>query len=200
MDEKDLIEAAGKGDEGAFEHLVRTYEKTVYNLCLRMIGDRDEAFDLSQETFIKAWHGIGLFQFDSKFSTWLCRIATNTCIDHLRKEKKKRVVSLNLMQEESPSELEIRDDSMDPALLAERAADHAMVQQAFRLLPKDDRVILSLRAIEDMSYQEIGDVLDLKPGTVKSRIARARGKIRHSLGGNFFGEITSEKGKGGAGQ
>lgn len=198
MDERALIEAAGKGDGKAFETLLRQHEKMVYNLCLRMTGDREEAFDLSQETFIKAWHGISLFQQDSKFTTWLCRIASNTCIDYLRKQKRRKVVSLTVEQEEKTQQQDIADESLDPAYLAEKAADHALVQEAFRKLPEDDRIILSLRAIEDMSYQEIGEALELKPGTVKSRIARAREKIRRSLGGNFFGEASSEKGKGGA--
>lgn len=197
--EERLIKAAGKGDQDAFEELVKQNEKMVYNLCLRMTGDRDEAFDLSQETFIKAWHAISLFQFDSKFTTWLSRIAVNTCIDYLRKQKKKQTVSLTGLDDENiPIELAIADDSMDPAVLAQRSADRALVQEAFRALPRDDRLILSMCAIEDMSYQEIGEALNLKIGTVKSRIARAREKIRRNLGGNFPGKVSSEKGKGGA--
>lgn len=198
-DQRKLIEAAGKGDQDAFESLVKQHEKLVYNLCLRMTGDQEEAFDLSQETFIKAWHAISLFQFDSKFTTWLSRIASNTCIDYLRRQKKKQTVSLTALDDEDVSyERLIADDSMDPALLAERSADRELVQKAFQELPRDDRMILSMCAIEDMSYQEIGEALNLKAGTVKSRIARAREKIRRNLGGNFPGKISSEKGKGGA--
>lgn len=198
MDERTLIEQAGKGDERAFEQLVISYEKMVYNLCLKMTGDREEAFDLSQETFLKAWHAIGLFQFDSKFTTWLCRIASNTCIDYLRKQKKHKNISLTSLDDEDiPYEREIADSEFDPAVMAEKAADKEAVQAAFRSLPDRDRLILSLRTVEDMSYQEIGEALDLKPGTVKSRIARAREKIRRSFDGNFLSEIASDKGKGG---
>ena len=198
MDEQKLIARAGKGDERAFEELVKKYEKTVYNLCLRMTGDREEAFDLSQEAFIKAWHAISLFQFDSKFTTWLCRIASNTCIDYLRKQKKHKNLSLtSLDDEETAYERDIADSEFDPAVMAERTADREAVQAAFRSLPDQDRLILSLRAMEDMSYQEIGDALGLKTGTVKSRLARAREKIRRNFDGNFLSDFTSKEGKGG---
>jgi RNA polymerase sigma-70 factor (ECF subfamily) len=198
VDEKELIRKAGQGDEEAFEQLVRQHQKMVYNLCLRMTGDREESFDLAQESFLKAWHAISLFQYDCKFTTWLCRITSNTCIDHLRKQKRKKQISLTqLDDEDTPYERLIADDSQDPALLLQRAEDHRQVQAVFARLPEQDRLILSLRAVEDMSYQEIGEALDLKPGTVRSRIARAREKVRRSLGGNFLTEFSSDKGKGG---
>ena len=140
MDEQELIRRAGQGDEDAFEQLVNAYEKPVYNLCLRMCGDRDE---------------------------------------------------------DKPLERQIADYSTDPAVLAEKAQDHEAVREAMNRLPDQDRLILSMRAIEDMSYQEIGDALQLQPGTVKSRISRAREKIRRSLDGNFFEGSSSRKGKGG---
>ena len=198
MDEQKLIERAGKGDESAFEELVKQHEKSVYNICLRMTGDPEEAFDLSQEAFIKAWHAISLFQFDSRFTTWICRIAANTCIDYLRKQKKHKNFSLtSLDDEDNEYQRDIADSEFDPAVMAEKTADREAVQNAFRALPDQDRIILSLRAVEDMSYQEIGDALNLKPGTVKSRLARAREKIRRSFDGNFLSEFTSNEGKGG---
>lgn len=198
MDEQDLIQRAGRGEEEAFEQLVLAHEKMVYNLCLRMTGDREEAFDLSQETFLKAWHAISLFQGDSKFTTWLSRIASNTCIDHLRKQKRKNTVSLTLQGEEDASiEAQIADCSQDPARLLELAEDRETVRQAFSSLPGEDRLILSLRAIEDMSYQDIGQALSLKPGTVKSRIFRARERLRQNLAGNLSEKAASKKGKGG---
>lgn len=200
MDEQELIRRAGQGDEDAFEQLVNAYEKPVYNLCLRMCGDRDEAFDLSQDTFIKAWHAISMFHGESKFKTWLMRIASNTCIDHLRKKKRQNVITmtdLDREDEDKPLERQIADYSTDPAVLAEKTQDHEAVREAMNRLPDQDRLILSMRAIEDMSYQEIGDALQLQPGTVKSRISRAREKIRRSLDGNFFEGSSSRKGKGG---
>ena len=198
MDELELIRQAGQGDESAFEQLVIAYEKPVYNLCLRICGDRDEAFDLSQDTFIKAWHAISMFQGDSKFQTWLMRIASNTCIDHLRKKKRKNVIPMtDLDREDEPLERQIADYETDPAVLVEKAQDHEAVREAMSRLPDQDRLILSMRAIEDMSYREIGEALELQPGTVKSRISRAREKIRRSLDGNLFDFSSSKKGKGG---
>lgn len=199
MDEKELILRAGQGDENAFEELVKLYEKTVYNLCCRVTGDREEAFDLSQETFIKAWHAISLFQFESKFATWLCRIASNTCIDYLRRQKKKKNLSLTSLDDEDTAyQREIADHQFDPAVMLEKSADQELVRRAFRELLEQDRLILSLRAVQDMSYAEIGEALDLKSGTVKSRIARAREKIRRNFEGNFLSETASKKKKEGA--
>ena len=188
MDEQELIRRAGQGNEDAFEQLVNAYEKPVYNLCLRMCGDRDEAFDLSQDTFIKAWHAISMFHGESKFKTWLMRIASNTCIDHLRKKKRQNVITmtdLDREDEDKPLERQIADYSTDPAVLAEKAQDHEAVREAMNRLPDQDRLILSMRAMQ------------LQPGTVKSRISRAREKIRRSLDGNFFEGSSSRKGKGG---
>lgn len=198
MDERRLIEQAGRGDEDAFEQLVVTYEKMVYNLVLRMVGSREDAFDLAQETFIKAWHAISLFQFDSKFSTWLCRIASNTCIDFLRKERKRKMISLTVLDDEDAQyEIPVADSRMDPAEITQERWDRQVVYDALQSLPAEYRTVLSLRAIEDMSYEEIGDVLDLKQGTVKSRIARAREKLRRELCRNFSLNHTSDKEKGG---
>lgn len=198
MDEKTLIERAGKGDEAAFETLVRTHEKMVYNLALRMTGSREDAFDLSQTTFLKAWHAISLFQFDSKFSTWLCRIASNTCIDFLRKEKRRGVVSLTVPDEaDRLYELSVADERLNPAVIVEVAAQRDAVFQALQALPKDYRVALSLRAIEDMSYEEIAEALDVKTGTVKSRISRAREMLRQHFTGNLSEDTSSKQEKGG---
>ena len=198
MEEKQLIEQAGKGNEEAFSQLVLQYEKQIYNLTLRMTGDRDTAFDLTQETFLKAWRAISLFQFDSKFSTWLCRIASNTCIDFLRKQKKRQTISLTAVDEDNEAyEIAVSDSSLDPARIAEAAQDREMVFQALQSLPADYRIALSLRAIEDMSYDQIAVALNLSPGTVKSRISRARERIRKLLAGNFSESSSSNKLKGG---
>lgn len=198
MDERTLIRQAAKGSEAAFEELVRTYEKTVYNLALRMTGNREDAFDLTQTTFLKAWHAISLFQFDSKFSTWLCRIASNACVDFLRREKRRRTVSLTLLDdEEQPYEIPAVDLDADPAVIAEAASEKERVLAALYALPQEYRMALSLRAMEDMTYEEIAAALDLKTGTVKSRISRAREMLRQSFAGNFSENKASKQEKGG---
>lgn len=198
MDERTLIKQAGQGDEAAFEELVRTYEKTVYNLALRMTGNQDDAFDLAQTTFLKAWHAIGLFQFDSKFSTWLCRIASNACIDFLRKEKRRGTVSLTMPDDaDQLYEVDVADERLDPAAVFAANIQREQVLEALGALPADYRVALSLRAIEDMSYEEIAAALDVKTGTVKSRISRAREMLRQHFSGNLSETFSSEQEKGG---
>ncbi len=197
VEELELIQKAGRGDEDAFSQLVLRHQSMVYHLCLRMTGDREEAFDLSQETFLKAWRAIALFQGNSKFSTWLSRIAANVCLDFLRKKRKNTVSLTQLDRDDMTVERQIADCSQDPALLLECSEHHETVQRAFGELPPQDKLILSMRAMEDMSYSEIASALDLNEGTVKSRISRAREKLRQNLNGNLFEKPASKKGKGG---
>lgn len=198
MDEKSLIQRAGAGDEQAFEQLVIAYEKPIYNLALRMTGSRDDAFDLTQETFLKAWHAISLFQFDSKFITWLCRIATNTCIDFLRKERRRQTISLTAMDDmDEVYEIEVADGSLDPAGILEKTMDQEAVCAALQQLPPEYRAALSMHVIEDMRYEDIAEALNVKTGTVKSRIFRARERIRQQFLGNFSSLKTSKSMKGG---
>lgn len=198
MDERTLIQRAGDGDEQAFEQLVVAYQKPIYNLTLRMTGNRDDAFDLSQETFLKAWHAISLFQYDCKFLTWLCRIASNTCIDFLRKERRRQIVSLTAMDDlDETYEIDVADPSQDPAQIVEKTLDRETVYQALQQLPAEYRLALSMRVMEDMRYEEIAEALDVKPGTVKSRISRAREKLRQQFIGNFSDPASSESSKGG---
>lgn len=196
MDE--LIRKAGAGDEHAFEQLVIAYQKPIYNLLLRMTGSREDAFDLTQETFLKAWHAISLFQFDSKFLTWLCRIASNTCIDFLRKERRRQTVSLTAVDDRDETyEIDVADATLDPAQIVEQVMDRDAVLQALQQLPPEYRIALSMRVLEEMRYEDIAEALDIKPGTVKSRIARAREKLRLQFCGNFSPSCSSESTKGG---
>lgn len=199
MDERTLIQQAGAGDAQAFEQLVIAYQKPVYNLALRMTGNREDAFDLTQETFLKAWHAISLFQYDCKFLTWLCRIASNTCIDFLRKERRRKTVSLTAMDDlDETYEIDVVDPSQDPAGIVEQTMDREAVYQALQQLPPEYRAALSMRVMEDMRYEDIAEALNVKPGTVKSRISRAREKLRRELFGNFSASASSESTKGGA--
>lgn len=198
MDERTLIQQAGAGDEQAFEQLVIAYQKPIYNLALRMTGNRDDAFDLTQETFLKAWHAISLFQFDSKFLTWLCRIASNTCIDFLRKERRRQTVSLTAMDDlDETYEIDVADPEQDPAKIIEATMDRDAVYRALQMLPAEYRAALSMRVIEDMRYEEIAEALNVKPGTVKSRISRAREKLRQQFFGNLSAPASSNTMKGG---
>ena len=195
-----IIREVQSGDVNAFEDIVREYEKNVYNIALRMTGDREDALDVSQEAFLKAYHALGSFRGDSKFSVWLYRIVSNACLDFLRERKRRAEVSLSVGDDEGESaETEIRDESLSPETLFERKLTREAVQRGLLSLPEDQRKILLLREIQGFSYEEIGRVLSLESGTVKSRIFRARRKLCEFLAedGNISLPSSSRKTGGG---
>ncbi len=188
-DEKKLIERILAGDLDAFSDLMTIHEKQVYNLCLRMTGHPEDAQDLSQEAFVKVWRGLQFYKFESSFSTWLYRLTSNVCIDFLRQQKRRAACSLNMTDENGEeTELEIVDPAPSPEQQVSSREDKTQIAAALNQLEDEFRLVLTLRVVEDLSYEEIGEMLDLKPGTVKSRIARARTKLKKILlrNGNYF--------------
>ena len=195
-----IIREVQGGDINAFEAIVKEYEKTVYNLALRMCGDPEDARDISQEAFLKAYHALAHFRGESKFSVWLFRIVSNTCLDFLRERKRRAEVSLTLQDEDGESEeLQIGDESLSPERLYERKLTREALRRGLLNLPEDQREILLLREIRGFSYEEIGKVLSLEIGTVKSRIFRARRKLCEFLAedGNISLPSSSTKTGGG---
>ena len=203
MDENRIIsavEAVLNGDGSAFEEIVRAYEKNVYNLALRMTASREDALDLSQEAFLKAYSSLHTFRGESKFSVWLYRIVSNTCLDFLRVRARRNETSLEREDEDGETaRWEIPDESLSPERLLERKLTRESVQRALMSLPEDQRKILLLREIEGLSYEEIARVLSLESGTVKSRIFRARRKLCEFLAseGNISVPISSKRSGGG---
>ena len=182
MDEKAIIERVLAGDNNAFGELVEIYQDRVYNLALRMSGNADDAFDLAQEAFFRAWRGLSGFQFESAFSTWLFRLTSNVCLDWLRAKKRRPTVSLTTLDDEGEEvQLEIRDPGKGPEELLLAAEDRKALAKALNELPVEYREILTLRAINDLSYEEISRILNLREGTVKSRLSRARLALRNKL-------------------
>ena len=167
-----------RGDASAFEELVAAYEKNVYNLALRMTGSPEDAEDMAQEAFLKAFNSIQSFRGDSKFSVWLYRIVSNVCLDFLRKRSKRQTVSLSVEDEDGEEvQIDLADTAQSPEALLEKKLTRESVQRGLRQLPPDARQILLLREIQGLSYEEIGETLGLEPGTVKSRIFRARKRL-----------------------
>ena len=203
MDENRIlsaVEAVLNGDGSAFEEIVRAYEKNVYNLALRMTASREDALDLSQEAFLKAYSSLHTFRGESKFSVWLYRIVSNTCLDFLRVRARRNETSLEREDEDGETaRREIPDESLSPERLLERKLTRESVQRALMSLPEDQRKILLLREIEGLSYEEIARVLSLESGTVKSRIFRARRKLCEFLAseGNISVPISSKRSGGG---
>lgn len=173
-----IIQRILDGDLNAYEELVRAYEKNVYNLALRMTKNEEDAADMAQEAFIKAYSSLDKFRGESKFSVWLYRIVSNVCLDYLRKQGRRQTVSLSVEDEEGESsQLDIADESQSPQELYERKLTREAVRRGLDALPEEQRQILLLREIQGLSYEEIGSVLSLEAGTVKSRIFRARKKL-----------------------
>lgn len=197
MTEQELVERAKKGDESAFEVLVTDNEKRIYNLCRRLTGNPEDAAELTQEAFLNAWRGLSRFQGESSFSTWLYRLASNACIDFLRKEKRRQNLSMtvSLDDEEEARQVELPDERYTPERELERTEVRQAVAAGLERLTPEHRQVLVMREINGLSYAEIGGVLGLEEGTVKSRIARARNALRKVLTerGNFFGELSSRK-------
>lgn len=190
MDEEALIRKAAGGDEDAFAALMEAHQGKVYGLILRLTGSVDDALELSQETFFNAWRGLPNFHFESRFSTWLYRLASNVAIDFLRKEKRRRsvnVTSLSTEEDDAQRLLDIPDDRFTPHQAAERRELQDAVRRGIDCLSEEHRQILLLRELGGLSYAEIARKLDLEEGTVKSRIARARAALKEILTqeGNF---------------
>ncbi len=190
-----VIQRVQRGDVNAFESLVTAYEKNVYNLALRMTGSPEDAEDMAQEAFIKAYNSLPSFRGDSKFSVWLYRIVSNVCLDFLRKKNRRSTVSLSAEDDDGEDvQLDLPDMSQSPEELLEKKLTRESVRRGLASLPPDARQILLLREIQGLSYEEIGETLGLEPGTVKSRIFRARKKLCAYLlsDGNIPDSFSSE--------
>lgn len=195
IDEQAIIRRVLAGENNAFGELVEEYQDKVYNLALRMCGNKDDAFDLAQDSFFRAWKSLPSFQFDCSFSTWIFRLTSNICIDWLRVKKRRPTVSLtSAAEEDEEGQMDVPDTDNDPEALLLAAEDKAQVAQAMNQLPVEYREILTMRAINDMSYADIAAVLKVREGTVKSRLNRARIALKKNLLqiGNNLESISSK--------
>ncbi len=201
--EREIIEKVVAGDTEAFEALVLEHQNKVYSLALRMVGNEEDARDMAQEAFIRAFNSLAGFRGDSKFSVWIYRLTSNICIDFLRSRAKKRTVSMTWADDEGgeAGELEIPDETWSPAERLERSETRESVRRGLDSLSPQYREILLLREINGLSYDEISEALGIEPGTVKSRIFRARKKLCDFLlsEGNIPGPGASNAPKGGTG-
>lgn len=170
-----LIKAALKGGQASYRILMKKYHDQVYHLLYRMVHDKDEVEDLTQEAFIKAFQSLHYFNEEFAFSTWLYKIATNNCIDYIRK-KKLATFSIDkpITSKDGEYSYEIPDSSYEPdkTLIARQRSK--ILEEAINALPEKYRTVILMRHTEDMDYQEIADALNLPLGTVKAHIFRAR--------------------------
>lgn len=194
---EDTINAfkAANGDTAAFEKLVRKYEKYVCTAVYSVVRNYDDSFDVSQEVFLKLYHNIGTFKGESSFSSWLYRIAKNTALDFLRREKRNRSnVSLSVENDDGEeAELEIPDttEKNNPEKQALLREKQDIIYEALNELTEQHREVIVLRDIDGYTYEEIGEMLSLEAGTVKSRLSRARESLRKKLlEKNYFNSGT----------
>ncbi|MDP1421777.1 RNA polymerase sigma factor SigW [Peribacillus simplex] len=179
---KERINQVLKGDHNAFGEIVEIYKDKVFQICFRMLGNRQEAEDLAQEAFVRAYVNIRSFNIQMKFSTWLYRIATNLCIDRLRKKKPDYYLDAEVAGTEGLNMYsQIASDMAKPEEEVESLELQETIQAEIMKLPDKYRSVIVLKYIEELSLKEISEILDLPVGTVKTRIHRGREALRKQL-------------------
>lgn len=184
------VKAFQAGDKTAFDALVLRHKDKLYNLCYWFLGDRQEANDSTQDVFIKVFRSLKKFRFESTFSTWLYRIAANTCKNRLKSSdfrQKKKMVRLNNPGKKGNGQYaaEIHDKTPSPMVELEKKERLMLIQKAIASLPTDQSTVVVLRDIEGFSYEEVSKITGLNFGTVKSRLSRARQQLREKLRGTL---------------
>ncbi|MCP4136234.1 MAG: sigma-70 family RNA polymerase sigma factor [bacterium] len=187
LEDERLIQSFQSNNSDAFDKLVQKHTNMVFNLCYRLMGDYDEANDCAQDTFIKVYHNLDRFKFKSNFSTWLYRIAVNTCknkLSSLSSRVKKKTLRLDNRNDEDFNRLsDIEDSTFNPEEIFEKKEKEGIIRGAINALPPNQKTLIVLRDIEGKSYDEIAKITGYKPGTVKSKLARARQSLRDRLKG-----------------
>lgn len=177
--DRELVEIALRGEKKAFETLILRHQNGIINYIYRMILDMDEAMDLAQEVFIKAFFSLSTYNPRYSFSTWLYKIASNLTIDYLRKKKRKNFNTESLSQRNK--EIEIPDHSMGPVKNLDREIFYKKLEDALNMLPESLREFIILRDINELSYNEIAEIKNIPLGTVKNKIFRGREILRKLL-------------------
>lgn len=173
MLEAELIKQAQQGDDAAFETLIESHERRIYNIAYKFMGNDADAQDAAQEAIIKMYHNMNKYSFRAAFTTWMYRVIVNTCLD--LKRKKKDEISFETQEYMAAS----THGNPDADLLSSELK--GQIKHAVRLLPEKYMTILVLIDIEGLKYEETAEILDMSVGTVKSRLSRAREKLRELL-------------------
>ncbi len=185
--EKKLIMESQKGNMESFEKLIKEYQKGAYNIAYRMLGNTEDAKDASQEAIIKIYKSIGGFKMKSSFKTWFYRVVTNTCLDYRRKRSRNKVLYLDkaINTEEGSFQREIEDSSDGPEEMLVKNENTKTLQRYITGMPEKYAMAIILRDVKGFSYSEMGKILDLPEGTVKSRISRARIMLKDIIEDNL---------------
>jgi len=174
-DDHDLVARLRAGDPRAFEDLVRGYQHRVFGVALRMLGSRAEAEDIAQDVFLRVHRAVRDFRGEARLSTWLYGIASNLCLNRLASADRKR------MRHDDDALMQAPGDAVDATAAMEHAEVQAALRQAIAELPDERRLVVVLRDLEGLSYEEIAQALDLEPGTVRSRLHRARLDLKSKM-------------------
>lgn len=195
--DENLVKLAQNGDTEAYGVLVERYQRRVFNVCYGVVRNHDDATDLAQDAFIKAFRSLSRFRGNSKFYTWIYRIAKNVCIDHIRKQKRRNSVEFDdAVGHDEPvspgASLLPSALGINPARVAGRRELLDQIDNALSTLSENHREVIVLREIEGLSYQEIAETVDISIGTVMSRLFHARKNMQSALsdyvGSRFGGE------------
>jgi RNA polymerase sigma-70 factor (ECF subfamily) len=189
--DEDLVGGIRTGDQDGFTRLVTRYEGKIYNLAYRMLGNREEAEDITQETFLHTFRALGSFRLEERFSPWIYKIASNLCLDRLRKLKHSAGSLDAPLGPDGDMPLQVADWSSAPDRLCEESEVRADTQEAISSLPPKYKVVVVLRHMHDLSYDEIARILGVPQGTVKTRLFRAREILRRRLE-RFYAQAAGE--------
>ncbi|MDZ7370996.1 MAG: RNA polymerase sigma factor [candidate division KSB1 bacterium] len=181
QDHQELILAGKQGDESALTQLIELYAPFVHRLIFSIVRDDSVVEDLAQDAFIKMLTAIENYEFRAPFKSWLTRIAVNVCRDHLRKKKVRSIINFFKVNEETNEEQSFMDEAPNPVMLLEKDERKKILLRAMERLPASSRMILVLRELNQLSYEEIAAALGWKMGTVKSRLFRARQELLQEL-------------------
>ena len=180
-----LVRSFQAGNKAAFDKLVLNHKDRIFNLCFRFLGDYQEANDSAQEVFVKAYRSLKRFRFESAFGTWLYRIAVNTCKNKVKsldyRYAKKMVYLDNPGAVQDAHGLEISDETQSPLAELEKRERMELIQRAIESLPPEQKMVVILRDIQGLPYDDIADITGCGLGTVKSRLSRARLELRRKL-------------------
>lgn len=186
LESEELVRSVLAGDKRAFDELVLVHKRFVFNLCFRLLGDYDEADDCAQEVFMKVHRSLGGFRFQSSFKTWLYRVTVNGCKNRLRSldyRLGRKRIRLDAPRDDEKQQVEIGDETQSPEKDLERKEIQRMIQAAVNKLPVEQKLVVVLRDMEERTYEEIAEITGLKLGTIKSKLSRARLRLRASLKG-----------------
>src|SRR5690242_5029097 len=179
-DENDaeLVVASQGGDQDAFAQLVQRHQRRVFNLVFRMLQQYEEANEVTQETFLAAWQGLSSFRGDARFSTWLYRIAYNCCLKQLEQRKKDKALNAAIQEEHL---LDLAGEENAAMTQIETADRQSLVHEHLSTLPAKYRIVLVLRHLQDMTYEEMAEILTMPIGTIKTHLFRARNLLKERI-------------------